>query len=366
MPDLQKLNQEKERIISTIRLRGPCLPIHVAKSTGLSPLFASAFLSELFSEEKIKISNMRVGSSPLYFISGQEERLENYIEHLNQKEREAFQRIKHFKILEDEKLEPAIRVAIRAIKDFAIPTRAIIDGQAKLFWRYHLLSESETKSIIQSILFPEKERQEKAPIKETIEKQKETLEKEKQEIKQAPLQTSPPAPVAIQAEIKTPSSTAQSLKTLGPTKIIVQPIQTKTQEKIQEKISSEPEKEKKEEILEKQKPKKPKKKQEKLYFPEKLKEYLLAKDIEILSSLLEKKNEAVLKIRIDAPFGKQEYLLISKTKKKITEDDLTIALHKAHEEKMPALIMSPGEIDKKALDYLKTWRNLIKFEKIKF
>jgi len=37
---------------------------------------------------------------------------------------------------------------------------------------------------------------------------------------------------------------------------------------------------------------------------------------------------------------------------------------KAQSEKMPALIIAPGELDKKALLHLQTWKNLIKFEKI--
>ena len=80
----------------------------------------------------------------------------------------------------------------------------------------------------------------------------------------------------------------------------------------------------------------------------------------------EKKSSLMAKVRNDSPFGKQEYLLIAKDKKKVSEEDITLALHKAQLEKMPALFLSPGDIDKKSLDHAKTWRNLVKFEKIKF
>ena len=70
----------KEKIIFVFKKRGPSLPVHVAQETGMSILFASAFLSELLAEKKIKISNMKVGSSPLYFISGQEFMLEKFSE----------------------------------------------------------------------------------------------------------------------------------------------------------------------------------------------------------------------------------------------------------------------------------------------
>ena len=91
----------KENILSYIKQRGPSLPVHIAKITGLSILFSSAFLSELLSERKVKISNMRVGSSPIYYIPGQENQLENFSRHLNTKEKEAFTLLQDKKILKD-------------------------------------------------------------------------------------------------------------------------------------------------------------------------------------------------------------------------------------------------------------------------
>ena len=60
------------------------------------------------------------------------------------------------------------------------------------------------------------------------------------------------------------------------------------------------------------------------------------------------------------------YLKAMRTiEKKITEDDLTLAVHKAQNEKMPALFLSSGSLDESAEKYSQIWRNLIKFEKIK-
>jgi len=85
----------KEKILSIVNQKGPSLPAHIASKTGLSMLFASAFLSELLSEKKIKISNMKVGNSPLYYIPGQESQLENFSHtNLKSKEKECFSIIK--------------------------------------------------------------------------------------------------------------------------------------------------------------------------------------------------------------------------------------------------------------------------------
>ena len=95
----QSASEIKEKILSTLRLRGPSLPVHIAKQTDLSILFSSAFLSELLSEGKIKMSHMKVGSSQIYHLPGQEARIENFSQHLNPKEKEAFTLLKDKKIL---------------------------------------------------------------------------------------------------------------------------------------------------------------------------------------------------------------------------------------------------------------------------
>lgn len=129
----QDTSQIKEKIVFTIKRRGPCLPVHIASEIQTSILFASAFLSELFSEKKIKMSHMRVGSSPLYFISGQEYLLENFSQHLRSKEKDAFNLLKEKKFLIDSKQEPAIRVALRSIRDFATPFKE----NEEIIWKYH-------------------------------------------------------------------------------------------------------------------------------------------------------------------------------------------------------------------------------------
>src|SRR3989344_6801922 len=141
--NLEKLNRNKDQILSLINMRGPSLPVQIARTISLEPLFASAFLSELYAEGRIKLSNLRVGSSPLYYSSGQEHMLEKCVEHLNQREKEALRLLKKENILEDEKLSPVTRVALRAIRDFAIPVKIRIKEDSKLFWKYFLLPDSD-------------------------------------------------------------------------------------------------------------------------------------------------------------------------------------------------------------------------------
>jgi len=131
----------KEKIVQILTNKGPLLPVYISKEMGLESIFTSAFLSELVSEKKIRVSNMRIGSSPIYFTEEKIHELEKFGLYLKSKEKETFLLIKEKKFLEDEKLEPAMRVAIREIKDFAVP----FEQNEKLIWRYFLTQESEFK-----------------------------------------------------------------------------------------------------------------------------------------------------------------------------------------------------------------------------
>jgi len=147
--------QIKEKILSSMRIRGPILPVHMSKEIGMSILFTSAFLSELLSDKTIKISSMKVGGSPVYFLPGQESFLERYSPHLKSKEKDAYILLKERGFLLDSKQEPAIRVALRSIKDFAVPFKK--DDQ--IYWRYFKVPLSEFRPeehVVPKIKEPEK------------------------------------------------------------------------------------------------------------------------------------------------------------------------------------------------------------------
>lgn len=311
MPDMQKLHDNKEKILSIIRNKGPSFPGRISSETGINPLFASALLAELSSEKRLRISNLKVGSSPLYFIPGQEAELENFSQHLNSKEKEAFSLLKENSMLQDEALPPAIRVALRSLKDFAVPLNIRLSDETKLFWKYFSFPESGIREKVQDIIIG------KVP---------------------KPTETAPTPPQTSPSSLTAPKSTA-----------VKQPLQLQSI--------------KEQEIVAK-KPKIPKPKQPS-EFANTIREYLDAKDIEILEELSEKKKEFTAKIRTDELFGKQEFYMIAKEKKKVSTTDLTLAYQQAQNQKMPALFISPGELDKKASEHIKEWRNLIKFEQIK-
>ena len=137
---------------------------------------------------------------------------------------------------------------------------------------------------------------------------------------------------------------------------------------VEKKEEKKEDKQEEKEIVEEERPlaEKKKLKAQESEFVINVKDYLRAKDIEITEIISEKKKEFEAKIRIDTMFGKQEYYLTAKDKKNITDNDLVFALQKAQTKKMPASVMSTGEMNKKAKEHIRQWNNLIKFEKLGF
>lgn len=296
MPDLEQLNKQKERILSTIRYRGPSLPVQIAKSLGIAPLFASVFLSELKADGKLKVSDMRVGSSALFFLPGQEKQLESFTKFLNEREKEAFELLRRHLVLRDDEQTPVVRVALRAIKDFAVPIKVGVDGVEKVFWKYFTLSQEDFERAVTELVEGKKRRTANEKVEEKMKEIKEVVEEQKKEV----------------AEVK--------------------------------------------EVVEKK---------SEVGFGEMLRDYLSGKDIEIMEVFVEKKKEFEAKVRIDIPFGKQEFYLIAKDKKGVNEKDLQLVWSKAHSKKLPALFVSSGELNKKGKEHLREWKNLVKYERLK-
>ncbi len=144
------LKNSKERIVEILKQRGPSLPVHIARSTGLDMLFASAYLSELVSDKTVKVSHLKIGGSPLYYLPGQKQELENFSDNLPGKEQEAFQLLRKNKILKDKEQEPSIRVALRNLNDFASPIQIQKNQEKELYWHFYTLNEKEAREAIEN------------------------------------------------------------------------------------------------------------------------------------------------------------------------------------------------------------------------
>ncbi|MBU2523347.1 MAG: hypothetical protein KKE23_03600 [Nanoarchaeota archaeon] len=295
--------KEKPRIVNLLNIRGPSVAPAVSKELGLNSFLASALLSELLHEKLIKASNMKVGGGPLYYILGQEALVENFIQYLPGKEREAFKMIKGEEILEDSKQEPAIRVALRAIKDFAIPMKIHLDDGERIFWKLHTIGKEEFEKRINFILNPrpqevqKEEAKKPKPLLETL--KQETMEESK-EVEEKPLRED--------RESKT------------------------------EKAGKKPKREKK----------------SKGSFDFEVDCWIRENGATVIEMSKDGKN-AMGKISIPE---KGDYVLIARNKKTLDELDLIIANQIGLHEKMPILLLANGKLNKKAEEVFSLFRGI--------
>ncbi len=345
----------REKILSILRMKGPTLPVYVAKEMGMSMLFASAFLSELLSNKEIKISCMKVGNSPIYFIRGQEPQLEKFSNYLKSKEKDAFLIIQGKKFLKDSEQSPAIRVALREIKDFAFPFKK----NDEIFWRYLTASESEFKLGTKPIeehkyveakqkVFDKGEREIGDKIIKDIKIEDiEEIREEKEKLERKGI------------EGKSEKQKTPDLNILGKTEEIE--IKEKIEIKeIHPKKKKEEDEKPKLKIKSQKTPKKKSVQKKDDKFFNKIKEFLSKETIEILNVESFNKNEILLRIKSEGT----EKLLVAYNKKKISDIDIINANKKASQLNLKYLILSMGEPSKKLSNLIESVQNLEKIEKI--
>ena len=181
--------ETRDKILEIIKAKGPVLPTQISKEIGSNILMASAHLAELTASKKLKISTIKVGGSPLYYLSGQENMLQKFTSNMNDKEKKAYDLLQQNKILRDNEQEPVIRVALREIKDFALPLNVNFDNNREIFWKWYLTTNEEAEQLIKSSLGLKDQEEKKAEeqreepkkidpqLKESIEKPKKPREK---------------------------------------------------------------------------------------------------------------------------------------------------------------------------------------------
>lgn len=323
---MQNIGDKKTIVVESIKKDGPSLPSGISKQVGLSLLFTSALLSEMVADKTLKLSYLKIGGSPLYYLPGQEEALEKFITHLNSQEKESFEILKERRIVSEDVLSPVNRVAMRAVKDFAYPLTVNIEGKERSFWRLYSVALDEAKEKIQEIIDiekngfkkVEKKEQEKTEIKQEIpvEKKLRKSREKKEKI----------AEVEPNTEIKTESNI--------PTNQLPQ-IQVQVNQQSPAIIS---------------KPIKINKKLEEI--KENVKIWLRTKHIEIIQE--NEDEDAPFIVSTPSTVGNLKLLIVFSDKKKISEADVSIAYQKGVNYKMPVLFVIKGELNKKAQEYLGT------------
>jgi len=166
----------KETILQFVKSRGPIIPNQIKKEVGGETYLISAVLSELAKDGLIKISYTKIGSSPTYYASGQEFKLQELKKYLNEKDQRTFNLLRQKKVLRDKNQEMLVRVSLRNIKDFAKPLEVKVKGEKEIFWKWYLTPKDEAVDLI-------KKQFARLPQKEEVKKEiKPEIKQEKQKI----------------------------------------------------------------------------------------------------------------------------------------------------------------------------------------
>ena len=297
-----------EKIIGVLNEKGPSLPINIAKALEISSLFISAFLSELTNQKRIQVSSLKVGGSPLYYMRGQEEKLEDYYKYLHPREAEAFLLLREHKVLKDGDQDPATRVALRSIKDFSVGFKMNED----IYWRFVSVPKEEVNAILNGNVVEEK-------VQEAVEEKiEEKIEKNNSEMV---------GPVVKEIKIKSESNNKFN-----------NPL-------VMDK-----------EIRKKEKPKSE--------FVQQVISFINERGLQIVEENDYKTKEYNCVVQIRSELGLIRFLTQAKDKKRITEGDFKKLLSSAQSIPLPAFMLYTGEISKKAKEYLKEYGSVLKVKKI--
>jgi hypothetical protein len=223
---------------------------------------------------------------------------------------EAQRKLKENKLLKDSEQDPAIRVALRSIRDFAIGFKK----DNEIYWRYITIPESEIKNYLET----KTNKKVELKNKETIKDKEEKIEKE--------------------IQIKTSSN-------------------EKELEKIKPEIYEKP---KFENPLIIEEPKKEKPKSE---FALKVIRFI-NENYKLVQEKEHKSKEYKGIIQIETPLGQINFLTQAKDKKSITEKDIQKLLTESQKIPLPALMIYTGTLSKKAKDYAEVYFSVLKTKKI--
>lgn len=295
----------RDKIISFIRMNGPVLPVQISKQFGGDLFFAGAVLSELVGRQKIRISNAKVGGSPVYYIDGQEHKLYVLYDHLKDVHKKVYDLLKDNKILRDIDLEAWQRVALREIKDFAYPIR----NEDGIFWRWYLINDQEAIQLIKEKYYPEPKIHD-APLPEAI-------------------------PIVKQEIIEEKVVLKEDIENLSKETSIIKETQKPRPKKIQEQRDTST--------------------AVRNYFSQK-------KAIIIEEKTLRKNSEIEYVVEIPSSVGKVKFFVKYRNKKTISDADLVLAHNDAQLRKLPLLFLSSGELNKKGIEY--TSKHFLIFEKL--
>ncbi len=321
----------RERILELVK-QSPVQPTSLGKIINKDSLMASAMLSEMSSKGLLKISNLKVGSSPLYYSSEHPEHLLGYIVNLNEKDRRTAELLKEKKVLQDSSLSPLQKVCMRNIKDFALPLEVTLGEDKAVFWKWFLTSDEEAgdiiKKLLESISRPEPKKEVEALKEETrVQPAKPKTKPKKSRVKPKPKKIEPEPEEEPEPEKETEKEPVIEYKKPEPmpAQRTIGPVFVDLGDPFLKKVKS--------------------------FFDN---NNIIIHEV----NTIKKKTEFNLVIEIPTPVGNLFYFCKAKNNKRISNSDLSNAFVQGQLKKLPVVFLSPGVLTKPAVIFMKDLKGL--------
>lgn len=288
-------NIPKEKIIEVLQ-QGPTIPSKIVKVVGGDTMLIGAMLSSLISTGEVKYSSLKIGGSPVYYLPEQEEKLEEFIGYLNDKDQKTARLLKEEKVIQDSKQEPLIRFSLKTIKDFAKP----FELKGELFYRYFLVNREDAEILANNILNEQNTQKITVDSKSTL------------TAKETALQHTATSEPLEDTSLESKSNLSES--------VVAEPVHA--EKKVHEKEGF------------------------KKDFFETIKAHIYGLGLDIVGKEKIKKTEYVLILKNHD--SNEYYYCVAKDKKTINEGDLSTAFVFAHQKRMPCIFLMTGRLTKKA------------------
>ncbi|MBN2142037.1 hypothetical protein JW711_01785 [Candidatus Woesearchaeota archaeon] len=324
---------DKDYVLRLVQMKGPVIPMSLKKDLQTDSLLISAVLGQLVDEGKLRVTKVKIGGSPNYYVPGSEERLVPLMKYLNEKDRRTAEILQEKKVLKDTDQDPLVRVCLRNIPDYAKPLEVNVKGEKQVYWKWFLVPAKEAEEEILKSLKP-LEAPKPAPAPKAASTPQDTPVKKAVAMEKR-VQAPPNQIVkSSQAAVDKPKET---LTRESQKKIIAKP-ETQTH------LTHTPDDAKSKEQLD----------SEKDSFFQDVRRYLEKSGIAIKDYKKHRKTEIDLFVFVPTQIGSQEYYCKAKSKKKINDGDLSSAYIQGQNTKLPIIFLTPGELTKKAEGMLKS------------
>ncbi len=299
------MNDIRDRIIALVQSRGPVLPVEISSAINANSFLAKAYLSDLVAEGKIRATKEKIGDSHIYFWPGQEQKV-------------------------SEKLQSLRQLQAKTARMYQ-PAEQRVQATPELMKKRQEFSSMANKVAEEDKVLARKEIQKPAPRMEQFRPQP----RQEQRFEQRHQPVLPAAKPIIFKRLE-PEVVREPPRIIEITPEVREPMP-----RALKAFASAPKN-----------------------FVDKARYFIEAENGKITEVIERKKKFAEFHALIHTTFGEVKFIIHARDKNKITDSDLSLLYSKSSQRNIPGLLITNGQLNKKAQRFLETVKDSVKVKVI--